>query len=51
MEPHEGSAELTFFESKQERALKGSYYSGRGRQTFGTMNFTFQEKRLHGQLM
>jgi hypothetical protein len=49
MERHDGTAALTYFENKHQRLLKGYYYTGRGRQTFGTMQFHFEKKELRGQ--
>lgn len=47
MEPHEGTAALTYFEDK--RLLDGSYYTGRSRQSYGKIMFSFKEKRLQGR--
>ena len=47
MERHEGTAALTYFEEK--RLLEGSYYTGRGRQTFGNMTFFYEKPKLFGR--
>jgi SMODS-associating 2TM, beta-strand rich effector domain len=49
MERHEGTVALTYFAAK--RMLEGSYYTGRGRQTFGTMTFYFQGQNLSGRFL
>jgi len=49
MERHEGTAALTYFDDKH--TLEGTYYTGRGRQTFGGMMFRFKEKKLYGRFL
>lgn len=45
MERHEGTARLTICEDG-DRILEGSYYTGRGRHTDGTMRFEYARPRL-----
>lgn len=44
MEMHEGSVSLTLLEDI--RVLDGTYYTGRGRQTHGTMRFAYSAPEL-----
>jgi hypothetical protein len=44
MQIHVGTVALTVFDDV--RVLDGEYYTGRGRQTYGTMRFDFSARRL-----
>ncbi len=44
MQMHLGTVALTYF--ADVRALEGDYYTGRGRQTYGTMRFEFSDRTL-----